>query len=56
MSDLLVGNQLRYSICTHKLVNNILQQGYTYDNSIAIPDRHFYSDSYSNSVSKDVYD
>jgi len=56
MSDLLVGNSLKYTKCTHRLNNNILQQDHTFVNNLAVSDRHFYNDTYVNELDKNIYD
>ncbi len=56
MSDLLVGNSLKYTKCTHRLNNNILQQDHTFVNNLPVSDRHFYNDTYVNELDKNIYD
>lgn len=56
MSDLLVGNDLKYTKCHHKFNSNPLKQDYTYDSNVFIPSRHFYNDNYINNLDRTVFD
>jgi len=56
MSDLLVGNNFKYSKAGHKLTSNTLQTDYTYTNSVSIPSRNYYNDNYDNFFDKTIYD